>query len=170
MRAQVGHCDSSLSSNWRDDAPQVICISYTDFLDGAQLPCLILRHLLEGFLYSVTRPFRDFQCSSENAFVFFPVPPFNARKDRSKYSLAGDSCCRWPCIPVCLSFTASSELFYSSSFLAKICPHLSYVLFFSIIFHNLPRCAFFLHKLVPLPLCQWLVSSCHQRFVATLLA
>ena len=179
----------SLSSNSRDGAPQVICISFNDFLDGAQLPGLILRHLLEGFFYSVKSPFRGFQFGSENAFVFFPVSsfqrkecPFSSFCEYNQYHsstslapstlLAGDSCCRWPCIPVCLSFSASPRNFFI--FLIFRCKNMltSLVVYcsFPIIFHNFPRGANFLHKLVPLPLCQWLISSCHQRFVATLLA
>ena len=163
MRAQVGHCDSSLSSSWRDDAPQVICISFHDFLDGAQLPCLILRHLLEGFLYSVKSTFRGVQFSSENAFAFFSVPSFQRKESPFHHSVSTISIIAalhllqvlpgWrfmlplalhSCLPFFLSIL--SELFYSKSFAAKICPHLSYVLLFSIIFHNLPRCAFFVCK------------------------
>ena len=105
--AQLRHRSASLSSRWRNDASQVICAS--DFLHDVQLPCLILRHLLEGFLYSIKSPFRGFYCSSENAFVFFQSPLLRATKPRfiilcvqpvssqhltcSKYSLAGDSSC-----------------------------------------------------------------------------
>ena len=40
-------------------------------------------------------------------------------------------------------FGLLSKPFYSCSLLAKIFPHVSHVLFFSIIFQSLPRCAFF---------------------------
>ena len=58
VRTQVGHRDSSLSSNWRDDAPQVVRASAHDFWHNAQLSSLVLCHLLKGFFYSVKRPFR----------------------------------------------------------------------------------------------------------------
>ena len=56
IRTQVGHRDSSLSSKWRDDASQVVRASDHDFLHNAQLSCLILCYLLEGFFYSVKGP------------------------------------------------------------------------------------------------------------------
>ena len=37
VRAQVRHCDSSLSSDWRDDAPQVVRASEHDLLHTAHL-------------------------------------------------------------------------------------------------------------------------------------
>ena len=51
IRAQVGHCNSSLSSSWRNGAPQAVRASDHDFLHNAQLSSLILRHLLESFLF-----------------------------------------------------------------------------------------------------------------------
>ena len=72
MRTQVGHCNASLSSYWRNDASQVVCASDHDFLRDARLSCLIRCYLLEGFLCSVKSPFRGFPFSPENAFVFFP--------------------------------------------------------------------------------------------------
>ena len=50
IRAQVGHCNSSLSSSWRNGAPQAVRASDHDFLHNAQLSCLILRNL-ESFLF-----------------------------------------------------------------------------------------------------------------------
>ena len=65
-------------------------------------------------------------------------------------------------------FCLLSKPFCSCSFLAKIFPHFSHVLFFfpsfSDAFHD---AAFFLHELMPLPLCQWIVPSCLQILVAT---
>ena len=86
------------------------------FLHGTQLSCLIFRRLFEGFLYSVKGPFRGFCLDSVSQ-----SPPFNAKKacfiilgaqavslqhfTCSKYSLASDSCCHWPCIPSSFSIT-----------------------------------------------------------------
>ena len=60
MRAQVRHCDSSLSSRWRNGASRVVCASKHDLLHGAQLFCLVLCHLLKSFFNSVKGPFRSF--------------------------------------------------------------------------------------------------------------
>ena len=87
MRARVRHRNASLPHRWRDDVSQVICASYHDFLDGAQLPCLILRHLLEGFFFFLAiSPFRGFHFSSESVFVFFPLSTFQ-RKNSNASSL-----------------------------------------------------------------------------------
>ena len=59
-----------MPSRWRNDAPQVINTSSHDCLNDAQLPCLILRHLLESFLYSVKGPFRGLHFS----FCILPNP------------------------------------------------------------------------------------------------
>ena len=48
MRAQIWHRDASLSHRWRGDASQVVCSSYHDFMDGAQLSCLILSKAFHG--------------------------------------------------------------------------------------------------------------------------
>ena len=73
-----------------------------------------------------------------------------------KYSLAGDSSCRWPCIPACLLFFGLlSKPLNSCSFFAEMFPHFSYVLFFS---HHVPQPStmrLLLHDRVPLPLRQW---------------
>ena len=58
VQTQVGHRDSSLSSNWRDDTPQVVRASGHDFLHNVQLSSFVLCHLLKGFFYSVKGPFR----------------------------------------------------------------------------------------------------------------
>ena len=70
---------TSLSSCWRDTAPQVICTFQQHFLHGTQLSCLIFRHLLEGFLCSIKGPFRGFCLDSEDAFVFFPLSSFQRK-------------------------------------------------------------------------------------------
>ena len=57
MRAQVGHCDFSLSSYWRDDAPQVVRASEHDFLHNAHLLRFILSYQPERFFTSVKGPF-----------------------------------------------------------------------------------------------------------------
>ena len=46
---QVGHCNSSLSSHWRNDASEAVSASDHEFLHDAQLSCLILCYLLERF-------------------------------------------------------------------------------------------------------------------------
>ena len=114
MRAQVWHSDASLPPCWRDSAPKVTCTSYHDFLDSAQLPCILLRHLLEGFFFSVRGPFRGCHFISESACVFFPVTSFQRKEGSfiilrvqsvslqhftcSKYSLAGDASATGPVI------------------------------------------------------------------------
>ena len=126
MRAQARHCDSSLSSNWRDDTPQVVCTSKHDLLHNAHLFCLVLCYLLKGFLNSAKGPFRVFHVSSESVLKFFPVFIFTAVKPFfiigslqsvswqhftcSKYSLAGDSCCHWPWIPFLLQPALETSL------------------------------------------------------------
>ena len=42
VRAKVGHCDSTLSSNWCEDAPQAISALGHDLLHNAHLSCFIL--------------------------------------------------------------------------------------------------------------------------------
>ena len=170
MRAQIRHCNASLPHRWRDDASQVICTSYHDFLDGAQLSCLILRHLLESFLYSVKSPFRGFHFISESVFLYFSHSPFSALQSVlsqhltcSKYFLAGDFSCHWHTVcPACFSSSASSRNFCTSDLSWKIFPHFSFVQFLS---HHFPKPStmrLFLHKLTPLPLCQWFLSFCLQ--------
>ena len=89
----------------------------------------------------------------------------------SKCSLAGDSSCHCPCIPACLSFSASSRNIFTLALSWQKYSHIfSYVLFFS---HHFPKPStmrLFLHKLKPLPLCQWFVTFCLQGLVVTLLA
>ena len=120
-------CGSALDYlSTSDGAPHVICTSYHDFLDGAQLSCLILRHLLDSFLYSVEGPVCGFHFSSESFFGIFPVSTFGRKEclfiilgvqsvslqhfTCSRYSLTGDSCCHWPCtpaLPFCFSFLSN---------------------------------------------------------------
>ena len=71
---------------WRNDASQAICASDHDFLDDAQLPSLILRHLLSFFLYSVKSPFRGFYFSSENVFCILPSLHFTGRQSLLNHS------------------------------------------------------------------------------------
>ena len=72
MWAQIRHCDSSLSSNWRDDAPQVVRAPEHDLLHNAHLFCLVLCYLFKGFFNSVKGPVRGFHLFSEGVFIFFP--------------------------------------------------------------------------------------------------
>ena len=62
----------------------------------------------------------------------------------SKYSLAGDSSCHWPCIPACLSSSASSRNLFTLALSWQKYSHI-YLTYcsFPIRFHNIPRCAFF---------------------------
>ena len=133
---------SSLLPRWRDDASQVICTFYYDFLDGAQISCLILRHLLESFFYYVKSPFRGFHFSSKSALVFFPVPllstqgkPVSSFCGYNQYhcstSLAPSTpfpgwrfmlpLALYSCLPFFLSIL--SKPFNSCSSSAEMCPH-----------------------------------------------
>ena len=135
MRTQVGHCNASLSSGWRND-----------FLQNVHLFCLVLCYLLKGLFNSVKGPFRGLHFSSEGVLIFFPI--FGSLQSVSsqlfscsKYSLAGDS---WT-LNSCLLFFVSqlSKPLYSASFLEKVFHIPRKYGSFPIIFHILPRYAFF---------------------------
>ena len=158
--AQVRHRNASLSSRWRNDASQVISASDHDVLHDAQLPCLILHHLLEGFLHSVKSPFRGFHFSSGNALVFFPISNFQGDKALLHHSVGATSiiaafsplqiligwrCQLPPTLHSCLRFFFSllSEPHYSISFAWKKYSHFPRTYCsFPIFFQGLPRCAF----------------------------
>ena len=111
------------------------------------------------FLYSSHSPLFN---AEKQCFIILWVQSLSLQHFTcSKYSPAGDSCCHCPCTPACLSFSASSRHFLTREpFLAKIFPHLSYVLLFS---HHFPwpsTMRLLLHKLIPPPPCQWLISFC----------
>ena len=147
MRAQVRHRYAPLPLRWRDDALQVICASRHDFLDGGQLSCLILCQLLESFLYFVKGPFRYFHFIPESVSYIIStilcVQPVSLQHFTcSKYSMAGETSCHWPC---CLLFFPSllSKHIYACSSCQKY-SHISRTCCSSlIIFQNHPRCAFF---------------------------
>ena len=155
---------------WRDDAPQIICTSCHDFLDGARLslphpsppsrklPVFCQRPISHSPLFNAEKTCFNTLCVSVSLQHF----------TCSKYSLAADSCCHWPSIPACLSFFSFiSKRFYSSSFLAEIFPHVSYVLLFS---HHFPQPSFSPQPLTTATLSMGFVSFCLQRRVVTLLA
>ena len=182
-RAQERHGHASLSSRWLNDASQVFCASDHDFLNDAQLPCLILRHLLEGFLYSVKSPFRGFYFSSENAFVFFLVSTFQDDKALLHHSVRAVSVVAaftllqvlfgWRFqLPLTLHsclfffFRLLSEPLYSFSFLAKVFPRI-------VLFHHFPKTStvrLLPRELSPLPICPCFYTLCLQRIVVTFVA
>ena len=88
----------------------------------------------------------------------------------SRYSFARDSCCHWPCISSCFSFSASFINLFEFSLSKEstptflVCTGLSQA--FSTACHDL--CLRF-HYCIPLPLRQGCLSFCHQMFVVTLL-
>ena len=55
IRTQVGHCNASLSSRWRNDASQVVCASDHDFLVRCSAFLPHPGYLLQGFLYCAAR-------------------------------------------------------------------------------------------------------------------
>ena len=156
MRAQVGHCVSSWSSYWRDDAPQVVSASNHDFFaQCSSFPCFILCYLLEGFLNSVRGPFRGFHFSPES--VFFILPTFQRGETFLHHSFRGIRVMAaihllqvfygWRfqlrlSLYSCLLFFFSQPLkpLYSGSFMEKVSHvHGS----FPIILQIIPRYAFF---------------------------
>ena len=142
------------------------CASYRNVLDGAQLSCLILCHLLESFLYSVKRPFRDFHFISDGVFLFFPLFTFQGDEALLHHSVRAISVIAtfhllqvlsgwrfqlpltlYSCLPS--FFGLLSKPLCSFSFLAKM-P----TLFFSYHFPN-PSTVRLVHReLSPLPICQ----------------
>ena len=123
-------------------------------LHSAQLFRLFPCYLLEGFFDFVKGPFRGLFLQLPKCFhVFFTISTFQGSEallhhfsvqqlssrhlTSSKYSLAGDSSCHWPCIPACVFFfSLFSKPLYSLSFLAKVFPHSSHILIFS---HHHPK-------------------------------
>ena len=68
---------SSLCSDWRDDAPQVVRASDHDVLHNAQRSCLILCYLCSKASFILSKAhFRGLYLRPEHAFVFFPVSTF----------------------------------------------------------------------------------------------
>ena len=102
MRPQVSHRNASLLLRWRDDASQVICTSYHVSLDGAQLSCLILCHLLQVFLYFAKGPFRGFYFSPENAFVFLTLSTHQCEKPASSFHACNQCHCSISFAPITL--------------------------------------------------------------------
>ena len=137
---------SSLLLRWRDDASQVICPSYHDFLDGAQLFCFILCHLLESFLCSVKDPVQDFH-------LFVPLSSLQGEKALLHHSVRAICVIAafnllqilsgwrfqlpltlYSCLPS--FFGLLSKPFYSCSFLAKYIPTFIARIVFS---HQFPK-------------------------------
>ena len=124
----------------------------------AQHSCLILRHFLECSLRYIKGPFRDFHFISESVFFLYSSqsPLFRARQPcfiilcvqsvslkHFKYSLAGNSCCHWPCIPARLSFSNSSRNLFTLALSWQKYSHISRTCCsIPIIFQSLPRCVF----------------------------
>ena len=153
-------------------------------MDGAQRSCFILRHLFESFLCSVKGPLRDFHFIPESVFVFFPPSTFQKKGMPSAFcaynqhhrniSLAPSTlwltipAATGPCIPACLSFFQLPLDFFTPDLSRQKYSHISRMCCsFPIIFQKPSTMRLFLHKLIPLPLCQWF---CSQRLVVTLLA
>ena len=160
VRTQVGHRDSSLSSNWRDDAPQVVRASGHDFLHNVQLSSFVLCHPAQRLLLFCQRPIPWSVLHPENAFVFFTVSTLfrvvnpsssfsvqfvsSRHLTCSKCSLAGDSSCHWTCIPACFTSPACSRNLFALSPSRQKYSHISRTCCsFLIIFPSLQRCAFF---------------------------
>ena len=81
VRAQIGHCDSSLSSNWRDDTPQVISTSNHDLLHNAQLFCLILCYSRSKASLILSKVHSEAFTSFLKAFLYSSQsPPFRSVK------------------------------------------------------------------------------------------
>ena len=125
---------------------------------------------------SITSPCRGFCLDAENVFVFFPISSFQRKECHSGSTISIIAALHllqalpgwrfllplalYSCLPFFFSF--HSKLVFLLLFLGNNFPHLSYVLFFS---HHYPQPStmrIFLHKLIPLPLCQWFISFCHQ--------
>ena len=155
---------------------QVISASYHDFLDDAQLPCLILRRLLESFLYSVKGPFRDLFTSFLKEFLYsFQSPLIKATKPCCIFLsvswlhfhlLQAFSGWRFA-LPLALySFSAFPsrpplETSLLSIFLRKKNSHIPRIYWsYPNILHKIP-----LRDGVPLPLRQGCISFCHQIFL-----
>ena len=56
VRAKVRHCDTSLSSDGRNDSPQVVRTFEHDLLHNAHLFCLVLCYQAERLFYPVEGP------------------------------------------------------------------------------------------------------------------
>ena len=89
MRAQVRHRSASLPPRWRDDASQLIYVSYHDFLDGALFFCFILCHLLESFLSSVKGPILT---SFQKVLYILPTLHFLRRESPASSFCACSQC------------------------------------------------------------------------------
>ena len=109
--------------------------------------------------FSAKGPFRDFHLLSESVSVLFPLSTVQRKKQCfiilcvqsvslqhftcSKYFQAGDSCCHRPCIPACLSFSASSRNFFTPVLSWQKKPTFLvctvHVPSFSIAFHDAPQ-------------------------------
>ena len=89
---------------------------------------------------------------------------------RSRNSLAGDTCCHWPCVPSCFSFSASLSFCSLSLFSSEKYSHIPCInLSFPNILHSLPRCAFFSTTAFHCQDFNGARALCRQFFVVTLL-
>ena len=92
---QFGHrnhiVDTSLSSGWRDDTPQEICALQHNSLYDVRASRFIFCHFFKGFAYSFEGP--------NPHLIVLGVQSVSALFSCSSNSLAGDPCCRWPCVP-----------------------------------------------------------------------
>ena len=140
IRTQMGHRDSSLSSKWRYDAPQVVRASDHNFLHNDQFVCLTVAFsstlkmpLSQSPLFREVKPFFFIiiSCSECRHCVLLAPSIF----------LAGDSTCQWPCIPACF-FQPVLETYFLNLLLGENIPtcHELIVLFPSFFkaFHGAP--------------------------------
>ena len=182
MRAQERHRDSSLSSNWRDDSPQVVRASDHNFLHNNHLFCL-----LKCFFYSVKGTFPLPLLQPKMPLYSSPSPLFRAAKpffiifpcSKCRHGVLLAPSTLWLTIPaatdvvilpVFLLQPCSRNLFTLSLSRQKCSSHSSYILFFS---HHFPKPStmrFLPRELSPLPICQWFSSFGLQRIVVAFLA
>ena len=170
MRAQIGHCDSSLSSYWRDDAPQTVSTAEHDFLPQCSVflasscaTCSKASSILSNV------QFRVFYFSPENAFVFFPVNVITMLYLLQVF-MAVNSSCHWPFIPACFSSSARYRNRLAHALSWRKYSHIPRTYgSFPIIVQILPRYAFFSTTCLHCPFVSGFFSFCLHSIVEALL-
>ena len=178
MRAWVEHFDSTLSSNWRDDAPQVVSASNHGVLHNAHVPCFILCYLLEGFLNSVKGHFCGFQVFYESVFLYFPSLHLPGRRSLSSSFFPCKPChgsislapsILWLAIPAATDLVFCLLFFFSLLSKEEVFPNPTYTWFSS---HHSPNPSTVRFSPQPVSTAHLSVffSLCLQRIVEALLA
>ena len=125
--ATIQHRDTSLSSRWRNDAPQEICTLQHNSLYDAQSTRLIFCHLFKGLTYSFESPFRGPYFDLDDAFI-----SSSWECNQCPHNTLLVPCVLWQVthaaiglvsLPVFL-FGILHKLFRSRSFKRKVLPHI----------------------------------------------